>query len=83
MAKRKELTREACDTEALRREYSRQQYDKRQALSEWESLDLITHFPLLETAPWHGPEYWISAAREDEEKARAERTIARRKKKKS
>ena len=75
--KRKELTREECTTEALRREYSRQQYEKHQALSELESLDLITHFPLLESEPWHSPEYWITAARADEERQRAERTLKR------
>jgi hypothetical protein len=79
--KRTELTREECTTEALRREYSRQQYDKSQALTELESLDLITHFPLLETQAWHGVEYWMTAAREDEEKQRASRTEKRKLKK--
>jgi hypothetical protein len=37
--KRKELRPEDCTTEALRREYSQQQYEKWNAMSELESLD--------------------------------------------
>ena len=86
MAKRKpDIRREDVKTEADKIAYSRQMYER------WESIpdnappsyiiDNAHLFP-LETEPWHSSEYWIAAARAEEQKQRALRGIARDEKRK-
>jgi hypothetical protein len=81
MRKRKpDIRREDVKTEADKIAYSRMMYDR------WESIpydappsyiiDNAHLFP-LETEPWHSGEYWIAAARAEEQKQRALRALKR------
>jgi hypothetical protein len=81
MAKNKrDIKREDVVTEADKIAYSRMMYDR------WESIpddalpsyiiDNAHLFP-LESEPWHSPEYWIAAARAQEQKERALRALKR------
>ena len=81
MRKRKpDIRREDVKTEADKIAYSRMMYER------WEStpdnappsyiIDNAHLFP-LKSEPWHSPEYWITVARTEEQKQRAERTFAR------